>query len=78
MSDKLCACCGNRHPCDCPTVQSSQFRRIAELEALVEERARLDWLFANTVINITGEGWGMRKNRIENRADLDAAREKDA
>ncbi|HUV67019.1 MAG TPA: hypothetical protein VMW24_24240 [Sedimentisphaerales bacterium] len=33
MSDKICGCCGNRHPCDCPTVQSSQFRRIAELEA---------------------------------------------
>ena len=33
MNDKLCACCGNRAGCDCPTVQSAQFRRIAELEA---------------------------------------------
>ena len=33
MSDELCDCCGNRVPCDCSTVQSAQFRRIAELEA---------------------------------------------
>ena len=35
MSDKLCACCGNRVGCDCPTVQSAQFRRITELEGIV-------------------------------------------
>ena len=66
MSDKLCACCGNRHPCDCPTVQSSQFRRIAALEAVqVTAITMLDDLD-----NATGpDEW----STSELRAALDAA-----
>ena len=73
MSDKLCACCGNRVGCDCPTVQSAQFRRIAELEAVLREVAKSPWAYSDPASLLAT--LGRRAERVLY-APLDAAGER--